>query len=150
MLSRLSGGAGDPQEEALSSQEFQASRLDSPAAFGAFKLVAGSLCHQWNGGCIIDGLGSLHRSGGGPAALAAAAQQAASEGCDFIACLAVTEAIGWYSNIGGFSVLEWDKAEEQLRPGCQAKGRNCKELVADLHSLSQSYAFRHAVMLRWL
>ena len=149
MLSRLSGGAGDPQA-ALSDEEFAAATMDSPLAFGAFKLVAGSLCHKWSSGLIIDGLSSLHRSAGGPAALSAAVEHVAREGCHFIACLAVVEAIGWYADVGGFSGVDWAIADQQLRPGCVMKSIQCEELVKELRLLSQSYSFRHAVMLRWL
>jgi len=100
--------------------------------------------------CRNASLGSLHRSAGGPAALSAAVEHGAREGCHFIACLAVVEAIGWYADVGGFSAVDWAIADQQLRPGCVMKSIQCEELVKELRLLSQSYSFRHAVMLRWL
>lgn len=64
-------------------------------------------------------------------------------------CLAVLDAVQWWSEVGGFSVIDLESAVNQLRRGCEAKGLESEELARDLRSL-EAYAFRHAVMLRWI
>ena len=79
MLSRLVGGVGDTSADALSPEEFEDSIMESPLTFGTFKImespltfgtfkmVAGAVCHRWYAGLLVDGIGSLHGSAGGPA-----------------------------------------------------------------------------------
>lgn len=66
VLSRLAGGVGDCRADALSPEEFQEAALESPVAFGVFKLCGGAVCHRWKSGLLVDGLASLHRSAAGP------------------------------------------------------------------------------------
>ena len=152
VLSRLCGGVGDTSAEALSAAEFEESVMESPLAFGTFKLVAGAVCRRWHTGLLIDGIGSLHHSAGGPAALACVVQYAAEQDFKYIVCLAVLPAVTWWGDVGGFTILDLVKgmAEKQLQPGCLVKGLDAKQLAEDLLDLSQSYCFRHRVMLRWL
>ena len=150
VLSRLAGGVGDCRADALSPDEFQEAALESPVAFGVFKLCGGAVCHRWKSGLLVDGLASLHRSAAGPGALAAALTFAEEHGSHFLACLAVLDAVQWWAEIGGFTVIDLDLAASQLRRGCDEKGLDSEELARELRSLSETYVFRHAVMLRWV
>ncbi|CAE7257802.1 unnamed protein product, partial [Symbiodinium natans] len=150
VLSRLAGGVGDCQGDALSPEDFQESVQESPVAFGAFKLCSGAVCRKWKSGLLVDGLASLHRSAAGPGALGATLAFANEQGAHFVACLAVLDAVQWWSEVGMFSVIDLDLAANQLRRGCEAKGLDSEELARDLRRLSETYVFRHVVMLRWI
>ena len=81
----------------MSHEEYQDFVSESPFAFGAVKLVADTTSHHWQGGLFIDGIGSLHQSGGGVATLACAMEYAEKQGCAFLVCLAAVDEVGWWA-----------------------------------------------------
>ena len=85
------------------------------------------------------------------ACVACVVEYAVQQDCKFIACFAVLPAIAWWEGVGFTGVnLANGTAEKQLRPGCLVKSLDPEQLAQDLRALSQSYSFRHRVMLRWV